>query len=140
MKKNNEIAAINGTWGPFFRVSFDLIIHSHKKGKGKKGWSSILAFNNEISDCCNQQPIKRSCCNKGDNVPAITVTKKGVLIFTNSVNGNKNHKINFNIELNSWYNITIEQKPKKEKVNTVKYKFPITINYEYESGLLHCYN
>ena len=119
MKRNNKIAAINGTWGPFFRVSFDLTIHSHKKGKGKKGWSSILAFNNEINDCCDQYPVKKHCCNrKGDNVPAITVTKKGVLIITNSVNGNKNHKVNFNIELNSWYNITIEQKPKKEKVNS----------------------
>ena len=102
MKNNNEIAAINGTWGPFFRVSFDLIIHSHKKGKGKKGWSSVLAFQG---------------LGKSEKVPAITVTKKGVLIFTNSVNGNKNYKINFNIELNSWYNITIEQKPKNEKVN-----------------------
>ena len=81
----------------------------------------------------------RSCCNKGDNVPAITVTKKGVLIFTNSVSGNNNYKVNFNIELNSWYNITVEQKPKKEKVR-LKYKFLIIINYEYESGLLHCYN
>ena len=118
MKKNNEIAAINGTWGPFFRVSFDLIIHSHKKGKGKKGWSSILAFNNEKNDCCDQYPVKKHCCNrKGDNVPGITVTEKGVLIFTNSVSGNKNYKVNFNIELNSWYNITIEQKPQNKKVN-----------------------
>ena len=107
MRKDNEVAAINGTWGPFFRVSFDLIIHSHKKGKGKKGWSSVLAFQG---------------LGKSEKVPAITVTEKGVLIFTNSVSGNKNHKINFNIELNSWYNITVEQKPKKEKVK-LKYKF-----------------
>ena len=34
--KNNEIGTINGTWGPFFCVSFHLIIHSYVDGKGKR--------------------------------------------------------------------------------------------------------
>ena len=81
------------TWGPFFRISFDLIVHSlHKEGKGKQGWTTILSF---------------------DKKPDITLNKKGKLkIFF------EKRKYNFalNIDLNKWYNISIEQKNKKEKV------------------------
>ena len=90
--KNQKIGTINGTWGPFFRISFDLIIHSYVKGKGKQGWSSVLAF---------------------DKKPSVDLNKNGELrIFF------QQKKYNFisNVDLNSWYNISIEQKPKDKKV------------------------
>ena len=92
VQRNQEIGAINGTWGPFFRISFDLIIHSYVKGKGKQGWSSVLAF---------------------DKKPSVDLNKNGELrIFF------QQKKYNFisNVDLNSWYNISIEQKPKDKKV------------------------
>ena len=91
--RNKKIGAINGTWGPFFRISFDLIIHSYVKGKGKQGWSSVLAFGKK---------------------PSVDLNKNGVLrIFF------EKKKYNFitNVELNKWYNISIEQKPKNGKVS-----------------------
>ena len=96
VKKNKEIGAINGTWGPFFRVSFDLIIHSYVKGKGKQGWSSVLAFNKK---------------------PSIDLNKNGELRFFF-----ENRKYNFisNVVLNKWYNISIEQKPNNKKVSQKK--------------------
>ena len=87
-----KIGAINGTWGPFFRISFDLIIHSYVKGKGKQGWSSVLAF---------------------DKKPSVDLNKNGELrIFF------QQRKYNFiaNVDLNKWYNISIEQKPNNKKV------------------------
>ena len=92
VKKNKEIGAINGTWGPFFRVSFDLIIHSYVKGKGKQGWSSVLAF---------------------DKKPSVDLNKNGQLRFFFE---NKKYTFITNIDLNKWYNISFEQKPKNEKV------------------------
>ena len=92
VKTNKEIGAINGTWGPFFRISFDLIIHSYVKGKGKQGWSSVLAF---------------------DKKPSVDLNKNGELrIFF------QQRKYNFisNVDLKKWYNITIEQKPNNKKV------------------------
>ena len=80
------------TWGPFLRISFNLIVHSHKEGKGKQGWTNVLSF---------------------DKKPDITLNKKGKMkIFF------EKRKYNFvlNIDLNKWYNISIEQKNKKEKV------------------------
>ena len=38
VQKNKEIAFNEDSWGPLFRISFDLIIHSHVRGK----WSSVL--------------------------------------------------------------------------------------------------
>ena len=90
--RDKKIGAINGTWGPFFRISFDLIIHSYVKGKGKQGWSSVLAF---------------------DKKPSVDLNKNGELrIFFQQ----RKYSFISNVELNKWYNISIEQKPKKKKV------------------------
>ena len=92
VKRKQEIGAIDGTWGPFFRISFDLIIHSYVKGKGKQGWSSVLAF---------------------DKKPSVDLNKNGELrIFF------QQRKYNFisNVDLNKWYNISIEQNPNNRKV------------------------
>ena len=116
IKRNTEIGTID-SWGPTFSVSFDLIIHSFVKGKGKQGWTSVLAF-------------KSRCCNHGGKVPDIALSKNGDLRFSNSVNGNKNYQFIFNVDLNRWYNITIEQKQhdqkvtKKGKVRGIKSAFP----------------
>ena len=92
MKKNKEIGKINGTWGPFFRISFDLIIHSFVKGKGKQGWSSVLAF---------------------DKKPSVDLNKNGELrIFFQQ----RKYMFIVNVDKNKWYNISVEQKPNNSKV------------------------
>ena len=89
------------SWGPFFRVSFDLIIHSHNNDGEHFG---VLAFrgNGGTSDCCEN----------GDRIPFITVVSSNqelLLSFANSVNKNGNYWFNHNIKLETWYNIIIEQ-------------------------------
>ena len=108
VKRNKEIGSINGTWGPFFRISFDLIIHSYVKGKGKQGWSSVLAFKGNGG--------KSHCCKHGDRVPDLALSKNGDLRLSNSISGNKKYSFNFNIDLYKWHNIIVEQKPHKGKV------------------------
>ena len=95
MKKNKEIGKINGTWGPFFRISFDLIIHSYVKGKGKQGWSSVLAF---------------------DKKPSVDLNKNGELRFFFQ---QRKYSFISNVELNKWYNISIEQKLNHKKVRII---------------------
>ena len=92
---------MNGTWGPFFCISFELIIHSYVKGKGKQGWSSVLAF---------------------DKKPSIDLNKNGELrMFFQQ----KKYSFTSNVDLNKWYNISIEQKQKNKKVKK-KLKLIIT--------------
>ena len=96
MKRNKEIGVINGTLGPFFRISFNLIIHSYVKGKGKQGWSSVLAF---------------------DRKPSIDLKKNGELRFFFH---QRKYSFVTNVDLNRWYNISIEQKENNRKVSFKK--------------------
>ena len=59
---------------------------------------------------------KSHCCNHGDRVPDIALNKNGDMRFINSVSGNANYKFTFNVDLNRWYTIIIEQKTKDGKV------------------------
>ena len=91
IERNKEIGTID-SWGPVFRISFDLIIHSFVKGKGKQGWSSVLAF---------------------DKTPSVDLNKNGELrIFFHQ----RKYTFIVNVDLNRWYNISIEQKPDNKKV------------------------
>ena len=47
VRKNNEIGTID-SWGPLFRVSLDIIIHSHDEGVNKK--LSVLTFQSNKSE------------------------------------------------------------------------------------------
>ena len=88
VKKNNKIGTID-RWGPLFRVSLDLIIHSRHQDDNYD-WSSVLTFLSAA--------------------PSIYLNKTGL------VNIVDNKRFNFNIELNHWYNIIIEQKSLNGKV------------------------
>ena len=85
------------TWGPFFRISFDLLITSF----GPLEYSSVLSFKG--NDAAN------NCCNPGDRVPIIQLHSAGRLCFANSVSGNGNHNFYGNVQLNKWHKIEIEQ-------------------------------
>ena len=117
IEENKEIGTID-IWGPFFRVSFDLLIHSYENDGDH---FSVLAFkgNGGTSDCCEN----------GDRIPFITVVSSNQelqLSFANSVNQNGNYYFFFNINLKTWYNIIIEQ----EYVNRMVSKtyFPSNIS------------
>ena len=108
--RNNEIGAINGPWGPFFRVSFDLIIHS----LGGDDWTSLLAFRGNGAICDK--------CKVGDRIPFLLLNNKfGYIQFSNNV-VNLNDYFFFDIEVNHWYNIIIEQKSVNRKVKKQKQK------------------
>ena len=99
VEKDNEIGTIE-SWGPHFRVSFEMIIKSFVGAK----WTNILSFkgNGATSECC--QP--------GDRAPAVFLQEhKKLLVFSNTVNGNGGYAFHWNkkVELNKWYKIIIEQ-------------------------------
>ena len=47
VEKNNQIGRLD-RWGPLYRVSLELRIHSLTEGN-KYGWSNILAFREDSS-------------------------------------------------------------------------------------------
>ena len=92
IQKNKKIGTIE-SWGPLFRVSLDLIIHSRHRNENYDR-SSVLDFFNAA--------------------PSIYLDKTG---FVTTVDKKIFH---FDIELNHWYNIVIEQKSLNGKVKIVK--------------------
>ena len=107
IEENKEIGTID-SWGPLFRVSFDLIIHSYVRGKGRKGWTTVFSFKGNGG--------KRHCCKHGDRVPEIALDKNGGLRISNSVSGNAKYSFISKVGLNKWYSIIIEQKSNHGKV------------------------
>ena len=101
--KNKEIGTID-IWGPFFRVSFDLIIHSLNRGVV---FSSLLAFRGNGATC--------NKCELGDRIPALWLKNNGFMQISNNVN-DLHEGILFKIKLNHWYKFIIEQKYAKKEV------------------------
>ena len=82
VRKNNKIGTIE-SWGPLFRVSLDLIIHSRHQDENYE-WSSVLAFLHAAPSIYI------------DTTSLVTTVDKKMF--------------HSDIELNHWYNILIEQK------------------------------
>ena len=82
VRKNNKIGTIE-SWGPLFRVSLDLIIHSRHQDENYE-WSSVLAFLHAAPSIYI------------DTTSLVTTVDKKMF--------------HSDIELNHWYNIVIEQK------------------------------
>ena len=107
LKKNTEITTIS-SWGPQFRVSFDLKINSLASGN-RGGWSSVLSFKKDGGARNNGQ--------LGDRIPAIFMNKKGFLLFSSSVNRNRNYNFKpYSIKLKKWYSIALAQTWENGKV------------------------
>ena len=64
VKKNTEIGALP-SWGPEFRISFDLMVNSLSGGT----WLSVLSFKRDGG--------KRNIGKIGDRIPGIYLNKKG---------------------------------------------------------------
>ena len=93
VKRNSKIGTID-SWGPTWRVSVDLIIHSYG-GRYK----SIIAFKGNDNNCCNN----------GDRVPAFWSHPTYGLHIVTSANGTM-HNFNYTgIKLGKKFNIVLEQ-------------------------------
>ena len=75
MKKNNLLQTID-SWGPFFKVTFDLMVHS----KPTSHWSGLLAFKGNGGSS--------NLGKYGDRAPAIFYNKNGYLRFSDALDGN----------------------------------------------------
>ena len=96
------------SWGPFYKISFDLWIISF----GPALWSSVLSFKgNEAANDWGQH---------GDRVPSILLHSAGQVYFVTSLSGNGNYNFPSKVELDKWHKIDIEQKPFDGKVTYIK--------------------
>ena len=108
--KGKEIGKID-SWGPLFRISLDLIIHSRVNDV----FSSVLAFkgNGNIRDCCEI----------GDRIPAIFTVKGGFIQVATNINNQGNRVKNVNLNEKTWYKFELMQYVQNNKVTMCVLKF-----------------
>ena len=104
----NKLLGTIDSWGPLYRVSLDLIVHSHSNTT----YSSVLSFKGNGASTDND--------NYGDRIPIIQVGNNGYLYLISSVNGDNSYIVKTEIDLNNWYNIIIEQKLINRKVQHLR--------------------
>ena len=97
MTRNNQIGTI-ARWGPTWRVSVDLIIHSY--GEGEYPFKSIIAFKGNNGN---------NCCKNGDRVPAIWFHKTRGLHIVTSANGTLHGFDYKGVKLGNRFNLVLEQ-------------------------------
>ena len=113
VKKNNEIATIP-SWGPEFRISFDLKINSRVSGD-RNGYTSVISFKGNGG--------KKDLGNHGDRIPCVFMNRNGRLHFRSSVSANSNYKLNSPVPLKKWLHVIIEQKSSSGKVREILKQF-----------------
>merc|ERR1712221_20492 len=76
--KKGQLLAVIPEWGPNFRITFDLNVHSLYSSRSD-GWANVLYFTASGKDCCSI----------GDRVPGLWTNSKGnYLYFCNNVDHN----------------------------------------------------
>ena len=111
VKKNNEIGALE-SWGPQFRVSFDLKINRHVTGDKKWGWSEVLAFSADGKTKGSKGNLLVN--NKmGERIPAIFIHRQHKpwgMYIANNVNKNRDYHFRYtNYTEKKWHRFEISQ-------------------------------
>ena len=91
------------SWGPTFRVSFDLYINSFDKGNlDGFAWAEILRFTSTST----------SCCSIGDRVPAIFTNKISSTLTIVTQIGPEGHSAkNVKVKKKVWHHLDLLQYP-----------------------------
>ena len=88
------------TWGPQYRISFDLMINSLVPGN-TDGWSSVLRFKRKGAGNAGFN---------GERVPSININKNRMSLNVANLDGMGYYYYDIAVELNKWYNIILQQK------------------------------
>ena len=105
LKRNTLLGSIP-SWGPLYRISFDLKINSLSRA----AWTNVISFKGNGA--------KNNYGKHGDRVPAVFMDRKGRILVSSSVGANPHHPgVHSLVQLRKWLHVTIEQYPLNGKVN-----------------------
>ena len=103
--QSNLLATIP-TWGPTFRLTFDLYIYSFDGSSLKDGYAELLRLTTTEADCCSI----------GDRIPAIFTHKDGYLHIATQIGTNGNEVRNVNLVKRNWHQLELVQHVQSGKV------------------------
>ena len=94
------------TWGPTFRLTLDLYIHSFA-GSG---------LNNGFAELVRLTSTDNNCCAIGDRIPAIFTHKNGHLHIGTQIGSRGNQVKNVNLAKRKWHRLELVQYAESSKV------------------------
>ena len=97
--ENNKLLVTIPSWGPSFKISFELKILSFANCNPDK-MANYLTFT----------ATDNICCEIGDRIPAFFTNSGGFLQLATQIDENGNHIAKSpNLEENVWYRVEVEQ-------------------------------
>ena len=114
---NNRIATLP-TWGPSYRITFNLYVHSFRGRNLKSGkWAELLRFSR----------TNNNCCAIGDRIPTIMTNRGGFIQVGTQVGNAGNKWKNVNLNMKTWYRVELLQYVWNRKVRENEYNNIIII-------------
>ena len=97
--ENNKLLVSVPTWGPTFKIYFDLKVLSFANCNPNK-MANYLTFT----------ATDNNCCEVGDRIPVFFTNSGGFLQLATQIDANGNHVARSpNLEENVWYSVEVEQ-------------------------------
>ena len=97
--KDNNLLAIVPSWGPIFKISFELKVLSFSTCS-PTNMANYLTFT----------ATDNNCCDIGDRIPAFFTNSGGFLQLATQIDENGNlMERSPNLEENKWYQVEVEQ-------------------------------
>ena len=108
--KNNLLATLP-SWGPTYKVSFDLYIRSFDaENLGGGVWAELIRFTS----------TNNHGGSPGDRVPAVFTHKNlSIIHVVNQIGSNVNYATNVKLSEKTWYKVELVQYPYIKKVRGV---------------------
>ena len=103
--KSNLLATLP-TWGPTFRLTLDLYIHSFAGS----------SLNNGLAELVRLTSTDNNCCAIGDRIPAIFTHKSGHLYIATQIGTNGNEATTVNLVKGKWHQLELVQYVQSDKV------------------------
>ena len=97
---HNNLIATLPTWGPSYRIAFNLYVHSFRGRNLKSGkWAELLRFSR----------TNNNCCAIGDRIPTIMTNKGGFIQVGTQIGNIGNKWKNVNLNVKTWYRVELLQ-------------------------------
>ena len=116
---HSNLVGIVPSWGPAFKVEFDLYINSFD-GPNLK--------NRMLAELLRFASREGNCCAVGFRIPAIFTDKRGFIQVAAQIGTHGNKWRNVNLNEKTWYRIELVQRVFSNNHNKVTYTFIIYLS------------
>ena len=99
------------TWGPSYRITFELFINSFDGENLKNG---------KLAELLRLTTTDGNCCRIGDRIPAIFTDKRGFIQVATQIGNSGSKSKNVNLNEKTWYRLDLMQFAWNNKVRVTK--------------------